>query len=147
MNDEHGGGPGRREVLLDAAIVVTGACSGAVVAWPAVRSLTPPPSAGARRGTVGRREEFVPGTATVKSLDEGAVVVVAATDGSLRAFDARCTHLGCSVGFDRARREIACGCHGGRFALDGRVLAGPPPSPLRALRVEVVGDDVVVEDA
>ncbi len=65
---------------------------------------------------------------------------------TLRAFDARCTHLGCTVGFDRAAREIACGCHGGRFALDGRVLAGPPPSPLRALQVTLVGDDVLVED-
>lgn len=147
MSDEQGGGASRREALLDAAIAATAVCAGAVVAWPAVRSLTPPPSGSARRGAVGRRDEFAPGTASVRALDDRAVLVVAGADGTLRAFDARCTHLGCAVGFDRATREIACGCHGGRFALDGRVLAGPPPSPLRALRVELVGDDVVVQDA
>lgn len=146
MSDEQGGGASRRDALLNTAIGATAACAGALVAWPAVRSLTPPARGGARRGVVGRRDEFAPGTATVRALDARAVVVVASLDGALRAFDARCTHLGCAVGFDRATRELACGCHGGRFALDGSVLAGPPPSPLRALRVEQVGDDVVVED-
>lgn len=147
MSDEQGNGASRREALLDAAIAVTAACAGGMVAWPAVRSLTPPSRGGARRGVVGRRDEFAPGTASVRALNDRAVLVVATPDGTLRAFDARCTHLGCAVAFDRATRELACGCHGGRFALDGQVLAGPPPSPLRALRVEQVGDDVVVEDA
>lgn len=146
MSDEHLKRPGRREALLDAAIAVTGACAAGVVAWPAARALSTPATAGGRRGAVGRRDEFAPGTASARALGDRAVLVVATLEGTLRAFDARCTHLGCAVGFDAAAREIACGCHGGRFALDGRVLAGPPPSPLRALRVEVLGDDVVVED-
>lgn len=146
MRDNPDGGIDRREALLDGAIAAAAACAGTLVAWPAVRSLTPPSGGVARRGVVGKRDDFAPGTASVRALDDRAVMVVAAQDGTLRAFDARCTHLGCTVGFDRAAREIACGCHGGRFALDGSVLAGPPPSPLRALQVTLVGDDVLVED-
>lgn len=145
MSDDGAAGAGRREVLLDAAIAVTAACSGAVVAWPAVRSLSPTSAAGARRGIVGRRGDFAPGTATVRAVEDRAVVVVSSADGELRAFDARCSHLGCVVGFDPASRAIACGCHGGRFGLDGRVLAGPPPAPLRALHLEIVDGDVHVE--
>lgn len=144
MSDEPG--PNRREALLDAAIATTAACVGAMAAWPAVRSLSPAPGAREGRGVVGARREFAPGTAVTRAVGALPVLVTVSADGVLRAFDARCTHLGCAVGFDPAAREIACACHGGRFALDGRVLAGPPPAPLRALRVDVVGDDVLVED-
>jgi Rieske Fe-S protein len=144
MSDEPG--PNRREALLDAAIATTAACVGAMAAWPAVRSLSPAQSAREGRGVVGARREFAPGTAVTRAVGALPVLVTVSADGVLRAFDARCTHLGCAVGFDPAAREIACACHGGRFALDGRVLAGPPPAPLRALRVDVVGDDVLVEN-
>lgn len=145
MSDDRSGPVTRREALLDGAIAVTAVCAGGALAWPALRSLTPPAAGVGRRGVVGRAGDFPPGTATVRALEERAVLVVADADGALRAFDARCTHLGCVVGFDAATREVACGCHGGRFALDGRVLAGPAPSPLRPLALEVLGDDVVVE--
>ncbi len=41
-----------------------------------------------------------------------------------------CTHLGCPVRWDDTRRAFLCPCHGGVFAIDGRVLHGPPPRPL-----------------
>ena len=63
MRDNPDGGIDRREALLDGAIAVTAACAGTLVAWPAVRSLTPPSGSGVRRGVVGRREDFAPGTA------------------------------------------------------------------------------------
>ena len=48
----------------------------------------------------------------------------------LRALSARCTHEGCTVQFVPGDSVIWCACHNGRFDLDGRVLAGPPPRPL-----------------
>jgi Rieske Fe-S protein len=48
----------------------------------------------------------------------------------LRAFDARCTHEGCTVQYVAAQGDIWCACHNGRFNLDGRVISGPPPKPL-----------------
>ena len=62
-------------------------------------------------------------------------------NGDFRAFSAVCTHAGCPV--DVSGGEFVCPCHGGRYsASDGSVLAGPPPSPLPALRVKVVSGDV-----
>lgn len=139
---------GRRDALLDGAIAATASVAAAATAWPIARFVAPAEDASdAPRAVVGRRADFAPGT--VKLVRKGVlpVLVVADESGALRAFDARCTHLGCTVGYDRAARQIACRCHGGRFALDGRVLEGPAPTALRALTVEAVGDDVVVEEA
>ena len=56
----------------------------------------------------------------------------------------RCTHFGCTVAWEPERAVYACPCHDGVFAADGRVLAGPPSRPLPTLRVERMGDAVVV---
>jgi Rieske Fe-S protein len=66
----------------------------------------------------------------------GEVIVDRGADGSVRAFAARCTHLGCRL--DRiVDGEIVCPCHGSRFAADGRVLTGPAVRPLVPLRVDI----------
>ena len=48
----------------------------------------------------------------------------------LRALDARCTHEGCTVQYVPGESLVWCACHNGKFDLEGRVLAGPPPRPL-----------------
>jgi len=59
-------------------------------------------------------------------------VIVTRAEGTVRAFSARCTHLGCRI--DRARDdELVCPCHGSRFHLDGSVAAGPAIRPLEPL--------------
>ena len=64
----------------------------------------------------------------------GGVVLNRAADGSLRAFSAHCTHLGCRL--DRVVDDVVvCPCHGSRFHADGRVANGPAVRPLVALRV------------
>jgi glycine/D-amino acid oxidase-like deaminating enzyme/nitrite reductase/ring-hydroxylating ferredoxin subunit len=69
---------------------------------------------------------------------EGAVVgsglgqraVYRQEDGTARALSARCTHLGCIVGWNRAEGTWDCPCHGSRFARDGQVIEGPAVAPL-----------------
>jgi glycine/D-amino acid oxidase-like deaminating enzyme/nitrite reductase/ring-hydroxylating ferredoxin subunit len=53
-------------------------------------------------------------------------------DGVLEAVSARCTHLGCLVGWNRADRTWECPCHGSRFAADGSLIEGPASEPLPA---------------
>ena len=65
-------------------------------------------------------------------------------DGTLTAFSAICTHLGCLVNYNRLKAEFICPCHGGRYNLDGKVVAGPPPAPLNRLPVKAEGGNVVV---
>ena len=53
-----------------------------------------------------------------------------------------CTHLGCGVSWNAARQAFLCPCHGGVYAADGRVLAGPPPRPLARIPFAVEGGRV-----
>ena len=52
--------------------------------------------------------------------------------------DTSCTHLGCLVQYDPRQGQILCACHGGKFDVQGQVMAGPPPRPLGryAYRIE-----------
>jgi Rieske Fe-S protein len=64
----------------------------------------------------------------------GHAIVHRGADGSVQAWSARCTHLGCRL--DRiVDGVVVCPCHGSRFDAAGRVLAGPATRPLPALRV------------
>lgn len=64
--------------------------------------------------------------------------LVVNTNEGLRAYSAVCTHFACIVKWDAEKGQIACPCHAGYFdPLDGHVLAGPPPTPLASLPVEV----------
>lgn len=67
-------------------------------------------------------------------------------DGNPEVFSATCTHLGCSVNWEEDASEFACPCHGGRFAANGDVVAGPPPEPLPKLSARMdENEELVVE--
>lgn len=66
------------------------------------------------------------------------VMVVRVADDDFRAFSATCTHLDCIVEYQKDQKRIWCNCHNGEYDLTGRNIAGPPPKPLDALRVDVV---------
>ena len=63
----------------------------------------------------------------------------------VRALDSTCTHLGCRTRFNPESRRIECPCHGGLYDATGKVVGGPPPSPLQTLATRVDGDAVLVE--
>jgi len=52
-------------------------------------------------------------------------------ESELKIFVATCTHFDCTVGYQEDENRIFCACHEGYYDLDGKVLAGPPPRPLR----------------
>jgi glycine/D-amino acid oxidase-like deaminating enzyme/nitrite reductase/ring-hydroxylating ferredoxin subunit len=66
-----------------------------------------------------------PGDGTVARVGGTHLAVHRDDDGQLHAVSARCTHLGCLVGWSRADRTWECPCHGSRFAADGTLLQGP----------------------
>ena len=66
-------------------------------------------------------------------------IVVQLTDGSYVAYDAVCTHAGCTVGWDQQDGVILCPCHDAAFdpAHGARVLQGPARSPLGQIPIVV----------
>ena len=73
------------------------------------------------------------------------VVYLVRSGQDVRALESTCTHLGCRTSYDREGKRIVCPCHGGVFGIDGRVVAGPPPEPLRALPTRIDGDQILVQ--
>ena len=69
------------------------------------------------------------------------------TGNVYHAVSAVCTHLGCTVQLRPDGQSIWCACHNGLYDLEGRNVSGPPPRPLEAYVVHVIGGDVVVEKA
>ena len=66
-------------------------------------------------------------------------------EGNPEVFSATCTHLGCSVNWDEEDGEFLCPCHGGRYAADGTVLAGPPPASLPRMSARVENEELLIE--
>ncbi len=62
-------------------------------------------------------------------------------------FSSTCTHAGCRVAWDRQKQRFLCPCHGGQYDSEGRVVAGPPPQPLRRYLVKLEEGQVWVKEA
>ena len=66
------------------------------------------------------------------------------TEKGIQARSLKCTHLGCEVAWVEAERRYRCPCHEGTFDDEGRVIAGPPPKPLKTFSVTVQGELALV---
>lgn len=70
------------------------------------------------------------------------ILVVRGNGDEFSALSLKCTHLGCTVGFDESAGELACPCHGSRFSLDGGNLKGPAKKPLADYNVKFDGTTI-----
>jgi cytochrome b6-f complex iron-sulfur subunit len=121
--------------LLGGSLV---AWAGAVI-YPILRYLTPPRDAGGANKielTDTQKQELASLGSLITRIGSDRVIVLKKKDDKLGALSAKCTHEGCTVQFVPADALIWCACHNGKFALDGRVISGPPPRPLAAYVVE-----------
>ena len=109
--------------------------------WPAQKR-----GPGTQTVSAGKVDEFAEWQTKIVAINGHPVIVVHTAQG-FRAFSAICTHLGCIVGWDAARRQIECPGHAGFFDLNGRAVSGPPPRPLTEYGVVVVNNEVIVKSA
>jgi Rieske Fe-S protein len=72
------------------------------------------------------------------------ILVFEGADAQLRAMSAKCTHEGCTVQYVPGESVVWCACHNGRFDLDGRNIAGPPPRPLARYTCQREADGSVI---
>lgn len=150
--------PSRRRVLRHGLGVVTTAIAGALsaIAGRAAvgTSFVPRPVRWAAAGRLDDLETGVPVPVTVRvtrrdgyleTVDQQVIFLVRAPGGDVRGLSSSCSHLGCSVTFDRQAQQFVCPCHAGVFDIDGAVVSGPPPRPLATIATRVDGARVLVE--
>ena len=74
---------------------------------------------------------------TVSGKERKTRVFIVSSSGGAAVLSATCSHLGCLVNYHKQKQEFVCPCHGGRYDLTGRNIAGPPPGPLARFPVQV----------
>lgn len=80
----------------------------------------------------------------VAGKERKARVFIVSSPDRLTVLSAVCSHLGCLVNYRKESREFVCPCHGGKYDIAGKNVAGPPPIPLTAYPVEVRNGKVMV---
>ncbi|MFF1880049.1 FAD-dependent oxidoreductase [Pseudarthrobacter sp. NPDC058196] len=77
--------------------------------------------------------ELAPGDGKVIDAGGTSTAYYRGQAGEIHAVSATCTHLGCTVGFNREDGTWDCPCHGSRFTVDGEVIQGPATEVLSPL--------------
>lgn len=72
-----------------------------------------------------------------KIISEKAVYVTKDSQGNLRVLTSVCPHLGCTVPWNKDRRQFTCPCHGAVFAADGARISGPSRRGMDTLETSV----------
>jgi cytochrome b6-f complex iron-sulfur subunit len=146
--------PGSRRGLLQLGITLAGACYAGAIGYPVYRYLaTPAMRAATAEGEISSVSIPAsglpgPGTATIFLFGSRPTLLIHQEDGHYTAFDAVCSHLGCTVSFQPQNHRIYCPCHGGVYDMNtGAVVSGPPPKGLKPYHLEVKDDHVVVSKA
>ncbi len=131
--------PSERRLFIKRALYSILGVLGLGFLIPAIRILAPPPRR--ERALVffplisednlprsGVRKAELSYTVSGREIRRRVFVVV--SHSGLYVLSAVCSHLGCLVNYRREKKEFVCPCHGGRYDISGRNIAGPPPAPL-----------------
>jgi Rieske Fe-S protein len=118
----------------------------AAVLYPIMAYLKPPQQAEVEVTSVkaGKVSAMEKESGVIVRFGNKPVILVRNAAGEFRAFSATCTHLDCTVQFRKDMGLIWCACHNGRYDLNGRNVAGPPPRPLDEYRVIIQGEDISI---
>lgn len=119
------------------------------ILYPIIAYLKPPKQGEVQVSSVsgGKLSAIEKESGTIVKFGTKPVLLVRTETGEVRAFSAICTHLDCTVQYKKEMGVIWCACHNGKYDLNGRNIAGPPPRPLDEYRVTIEGDDVLISKA
>ncbi len=138
-----------RRRFLQVLVSIFGAIWSVLTLYPIYRYLKPKKNpleeAQVNSVTVGDASSLP--TNSGKNFQFGSVpgLVIHAEDNQFHAFDAICTHMGCTVQYRPDLKLIWCACHGGEYDPEtGKNVAGPPPRPLTPFKVAIVQGKLVV---
>jgi len=80
-----------------------------------------------------------------KAVSEKAVYITKDGQGQLRALTSICPHLGCTVPWNKEKKEFICPCHGATFAADGSRVSGPSLRGMDTLETSVQNGQLMVQ--
>jgi Rieske Fe-S protein len=126
-------------LLLTSAALVVAAKGAPSEAATATSGLAGPPM------RIEGAEALMPGSSVLFSYPSrnDPAILVRTQDGRYYAYGQKCSHLGCSVHFDRDQRCLQCPCHHGAYdAKSGSVLHGPPQRALDQIFLQMRGGEV-----
>src|SRR6266542_2848420 len=125
-------------LLTSAALVVAETASASKATWRGKAFPDPPMR-------IEGAEALMPGTSLLFSYPRlsDSAILVRARDGAYHAYCQKCSHLGCSIFFDKSLNRLECPCHKGAYDVkSGFVVAGPPKRPLDEIMLQVRGGQV-----
>jgi thiosulfate dehydrogenase [quinone] large subunit len=90
--------------------------------------------------------EFQVPTAIGNAAPGDPGIVVSLGGGTFAAFDAVCTHAGCTVGWNPAAGMLICPCHGATFdpRHNAQPVAGPTNIPLTELPISIQAGEITL---
>ncbi len=144
---------GRRRAFLDAVLAFGFVSTAIAIVYPVSRYLVPPESEEPATASVvaGKLSTLAVNSGVIFRFGSKAGLVLRTPEGEVRAFNATCTHLDCTVQYKAETSQIWCPCHNGFYDLAGNVTSGPPPRPLERFAVNLRGEpgdeDIVVSRA
>jgi len=80
-----------------------------------------------------------------KAVSEKAVYVTRDGQGQVRVLTSICPHLGCTVPWNKEKKEFTCPCHGAAFAPDGSRISGPSLRGMDTLQASVENGQLLVQ--
>lgn len=134
----------KRRSFLQLSLALLGTSTLASLIYPLYRYLVPHRSEELAKTLLIAKRDIPLGEAREIVLNNIPAVVLNRPGKGLIAVSRVCTHLGCLVQYDKENKRLLCPCHAGVYSLEGDVLSGPPPKPLRKLPLRVDGETIVI---
>lgn len=137
-----------RRSLLNVLWLGLGLAALAEMGWVVFKFLRFPKRAAAAHasGTLfeaGAVHRFAPNTVT--AFPRGHFYLARLEDGGFLALHRRCTHLGCSLPWDRDQQQFICPCHASVFDIRGEIVRSPAARAMDLFPVSIENQVVRVE--
>lgn len=145
--------PLTRRTFVKVGMTVAGAAYAAALGYPLYRYLSSPAEnaaalAAVKEVTLADADKLPREAALMFKFAGRPALLLHHADDTWTALTAVCTHLGCTVQFDKDRKAIYCACHGGVYdAKTGANISGPPPKPLTKYVAQILPGKVVISRA
>lgn len=78
-------------------------------------------------------DEIPGGEGGVISKEGKKMAIYKGKDGTLKVLSAKCTHMGCTVKWNKDDKSWTCPCHGSKFDVEGEVKKGPAKKSLEKI--------------